>query len=337
MAYLGPQARVAGDLSARGSALLQVVGGVVGLVAAGEVRPDAGDRGAARALASAACATSACQSPIGAPPRDRPVSTLSWMRGGRAGGDDLVEALAVYAVTSTSARRPGRASRPPRRPGGSASTAASRCRRRRAGPAPRAPWPRRANARRPRGPRARLDQPVAVAVRLHDGHQRRGGDDVGQRPDVVADRGQVDHDLRTHGPRFSQTSCGAASQQVADHRGDGPRDLGCGERTALRGVRRGRAVQPRADRRGVVGSSPAASRAPMSPASTSPAPGGRQPRHAGGGDPRPPSGRATTVRRPLSSTTASYRPAASRACRSGAASMASRRRRSSGRARRRAA
>ena len=51
MAYLGPQAGVRGDRERVEEApLLQVVGGVVGLVAAGEVRPDAGDAGAARAF-----------------------------------------------------------------------------------------------------------------------------------------------------------------------------------------------------------------------------------------------------------------------------------------------
>ena len=61
--------------------LLGVVGGVVGLVAGGEVRPDAGDRDPARPpRASAARANRSSQSARAAPPRDRPVSTLSCTR-----------------------------------------------------------------------------------------------------------------------------------------------------------------------------------------------------------------------------------------------------------------
>ena len=72
------------------------------------------------------------------------------------------------------------------------------------------------------------------------------------------------------------------------------------------------------------GSRPAASRAPMSPASTSPAPA-----VASQGSPvvvtrTRPSGRATSVCRPFSRTTASKRCAARRACTSGRASISSR-------------
>ena len=151
--HLGPQPGSLGERErlAEGR-LLRVVGGVVGLVAAGEVGPDAGDRPAARAPRRRGPPRPApAQSSAVAPPRESPVSTLSCTRAGgrpaRRGRGDLVEL--GHGVGGQVDVGGDRRRRSPRR-GRRASTASGRCRRRRAAPAPRRGWRRRASRRRPR-------------------------------------------------------------------------------------------------------------------------------------------------------------------------------------------
>ena len=192
---------------------------------------------------SAARATRAGQSSRAEPPRESPVSTLSWTRGpwSPARGHDLVQAfdgvrrdvdVGLDGAGERAVLRVGGEGEPAQQPAGVAGVAE----RERLG---HGGDPEPGGSAVP-GRAAGLDDPVAVAVGLDDRHQRGGGDEGGQRPDVVPDRGQVDHDLRAHG------HVRAVSEEVAHDRGDRPRHVRRGQRPALRGVRRRGAVQPRA-------------------------------------------------------------------------------------------
>ena len=136
----------------------------------------------------------------------------------------------------------------------------------------------------------------------------------------MPDRVEVDDDLgvRGHGhdplsrvgaPVRLSARCGPACGRAARHggRGESGRRPRPGSRPRRAARRRPLAASN--------GSRPAASSAPTRPASTSPAPAVASHGDAGGVDPRPGRpGRRRRVRRPLSSTTASYRSAAARAC-----------------------
>ena len=165
---------------------------------------------------------------------------------------------------------------------------------------------------------ADLDDAVAVAVGLDDGHHRGGG-----RPGRPASgRCAGPRPGRPRSPGAWAPVFRAAFQRArARPRGSPARRRGrSADRPARRtSPRRRAATNPPRPRRTARAPPPAARRSARR---------GRRPRPAVASHGTPvvvirtgPSGRATTVRRPLSSTTASYRAAASRAWRSGAASI----------------
>ena len=161
-----------------------------------------------------------------------------------------------------------------------------------------------------------LGHAVPVAVGLDHDHQRTPGPTCrAERADVVPDRRHVDDDLGArgglrHGARMSPTQRAASSG--TDRRGDGVRHVR--RRPAARPRRRWSlrgAVQPGADRGRVVRRQAGRQQRADQPAEHVAGAGGGEPGGAGrvGADP-PVRAVATSVRRPLSSTTASYRSAA---------------------------
>ena len=149
--------------------------------------------------------------------------------------------------------------------------------------APRPRWRRPSQAAPPARAARRLDDPVAVAVGLDDRHHR------GRARPAASVRTLCRIAAR------STTISARAWSSIGSHAGSRTQDRGdrpghVRRRSARpRGVRRGRAVQPRAHGAASYGSSPAPATRRSGRQDVA-GPGGGQPGHAGGGDAARPSG-----------------------------------------------
>src|SRR3954471_1004898 len=164
-----------------------------------------------------------------------------------------------------------------------------------------------------------LDKAVSVAVGLYDRHHLCVGDARLEGGDVVPDRVEVDDDLR---PRFEgrqrrhRSSTPTPASSARQTSGIAPATAAAVTGPSWPASAAAAPCTQEPPEPASNGSKPAATRAPQRPARTSPAPA-----VASHGVPvvetrTLPVGVATNVWRPLSSTTASYRSAASRANRS---------------------